>query len=150
MFLGGKHVNFNGVQQGQDREKVLQLVEQYKTYKDEYAKNILFNSSTPSLSESKILLITNNLVFSAETIRDSPLQLVQIFLDTATYDEIERDVKMTVSGQLGLIGGTMGLLTGFSILSGVEIVYFAVKLIMSLRIPKGELAAKARKAGNQL
>ena len=27
---------------------------------------------------------------------------------------------------LGLIGGTMGLLTGFSILSGIEIVYFAL------------------------
>ena len=29
-----------------------------------------------------------------------------------------------MEAQLGLIGGTMGLLTGFSILSGVEIVYF--------------------------
>ena len=30
--------------------------------------------------------------------------------------------------QLSAIGGTMGLLTGFSIISGVEIVYFAVKI----------------------
>ena len=29
---------------------------------------------------------------------------------------------------LSTIGGTMGLLTGFSIISGVEIVYFAVKI----------------------
>ena len=29
---------------------------------------------------------------------------------------------------LSAIGGTMGLLTGFSIISGVEIVYFAVKI----------------------
>ena len=29
--------------------------------------------------------------------------------------------------QLGLIGGTMGLLTGFSILSGVEIVYYLLR-----------------------
>ena len=28
---------------------------------------------------------------------------------------------------MGLIGGTMGLLTGFSILSGVEIVYFIIR-----------------------
>ena len=57
--------------------------------------------------------------------------MVQIYLDTATFDEIERDVKITVEGQLGLIGGTMGLFTGFSILSGVEIVYFAIRLCTS-------------------
>ena len=57
---------------------------------------------------------------------------------------------MTLTAQIGLIGGTMGLLTGFSILSGVEILYFAAKLIMSLRIPKGELATKPRKEGNHL
>ena len=84
------------------------------------------------------------------TIPYAPLQLVQIYFDTATYDKIERDVKMTLTAQIGLIGGTMGLLTGFSILSGVEIIYFAVKLIMSLRIPKGELAVKPRKTGNHL
>ena len=50
--------------------------------------------------------------------------MVQIHFDTATYDEIEKDKKITLEAQLGLIGGTMGLLTGFSILSGVEIIYF--------------------------
>ena len=58
---------------------------------------------------------------------------VEIFFDTATYDEIERDVKVTLQAQLGLIGGTMGLLTGFSILSGVEIIYFVMKFFVSLR-----------------
>ena len=78
----------------------------------------------------------------------APLQLVQIYFDTATYDEIERDRKITLTGQLGLIGGTMGLLTGFSILSGVEIIYFAVKFFMSLRIQTADLAAK--KVGTHL
>ena len=32
---------------------------------------------------------------------------------------------------LSAIGGTMGLLTGFSIISGVEIIYFAVKILSS-------------------
>ena len=57
--------------------------------------------------------------------------MVQIYFDTATYDEIERDVKVTINAQLGLIGGTMGLLTGFSILSAVEIVYYIGKLLLS-------------------
>ena len=37
---------------------------------------------------------------------------------------------MTLVAQLGLIGGTMGLFTGFSILSGIEIVYFAAKFFL--------------------
>ena len=70
---------------------------------------------------------------SPDSTTDSYLQVIQIYFDTATYDEIERDVKVTVNAQLGLIGGTMGLLTGFSILSGVEILYYLAKFFMSLR-----------------
>ena len=43
---------------------------------------------------------------------------------------------MTTEAALGLIGGTMGLFTGFSILSGVEIIYYLAKLFMSLRLKK--------------
>ena len=64
--------------------------------------------------------------------------MIQIYFDTATYDEIERDVKVTINAQLGLIGGTMGLLTGFSILSAVEIIYYLAKLFMSLRLVRAE------------
>ena len=52
---------------------------------------------------------------------------------------MEQDKKMTLEAQLGMIGGTMGLLTGFSILSGVEIVYYAIRFFMSLRIAKAEV-----------
>ena len=38
--------------------------------------------------------------------------------------------KVTLVAQLGVIGGTMGLFTGFSILSGIEIVYFATKFFL--------------------
>ena len=34
--------------------------------------------------------------------------------------------------QLSAIGGTMGLLTGFSLISGVEIVYFMGKIILKM------------------
>ena len=51
--------------------------------------------------------------------------------DTATYVDIERDRKVTLEAQLGLIGGTMGLFTGFSILSAVEIIYYIVKVLMT-------------------
>ena len=35
-----------------------------------------------------------------------------------------------MEAQLGLIGGTMGLLTGFSILSGVEVLYYLLRFIL--------------------
>ena len=59
--------------------------------------------------------------------------MVEIYFGAATYDEIEKDVKVTMEAALGLIGGTMGLLTGFSILSGVEIIFFVIKFLWKLR-----------------
>ena len=50
------------------------------------------------------------------------------------YFHIYHISKVTLEGALSLIGGTMGLLTGFSILSAVEIFYFLLKFFMSLRI----------------
>ena len=64
------------------------------------------------------------------------MHLVQFYFVPATYDEIERDRKLTLEAQLGLIGGTMGLFTGFSILSAIEIIYFAVRFFLSLKISK--------------
>ena len=37
---------------------------------------------------------------------------------------------MTFESALSNIGGTMGLLTGFSILSGVEIIFYLIKLFV--------------------
>ena len=54
---------------------------------------------------------------------------MQIHFNTATFDDIERDKKIKTEAQLSLIGGTMGLLTGFSIISGVEIVFFLTRSV---------------------
>ena len=58
--------------------------------------------------------------------------MVEIYFGAATYDKIEKDVKVTLEAALGLIGGTMGLLTGFSILSGVEIIFYVIKFLWKL------------------
>ena len=60
----------------------------------------------------------------------STLQLVQIYFDTATFDDIERDKKIKTEAQLSLIGGTMGLLSGFSIISGIEILFFIFRYVL--------------------
>ena len=62
----------------------------------------------------------------------SGLLNISKILEKVIVKYLVQDIKVTLEAQLGLIGGTMGLLTGFSILSGVEIVYFLIKLFMSL------------------
>ena len=61
--------------------------------------------------------------------------MVRIYFDTATFDDIEKDRKIRMEAQIGLIGGTMGLLPGFSIISGVEIVFFIIRYSLSVQFP---------------
>ena len=75
-------------------------------------------------------------MFSAQNVSYQPVQLLKIHLATETYDEIEKDEKVTTEAALGLIGGTMGLFTGFSILSGVEIIYFFLKNFLFFKTNK--------------
>ena len=60
------------------------------------------------------------------------LKLVRIYFDTPTFDRIEKDRAAKFVDMLSAIGGTMGLLTGFSIISGVEILYFMAKFLFNL------------------
>ena len=60
------------------------------------------------------------------------LRLVRIFFDTPTFDRIEKDQAAKFVDILSAIGGTMGLFTGFSIISGVELVFFVFKILFNL------------------
>ena len=55
------------------------------------------------------------------------MRFVRIFFDTPTFDKIEKDSAVKFVDMVSAIGGNMGLLTGFSIISGVEIIYFITK-----------------------
>ena len=59
------------------------------------------------------------------------LRYVRIYFDTSTFDRITKDRAAKFEDMLSTIGGTMGLLTGFSIISGVEILYFVVRIVIS-------------------
>ena len=59
------------------------------------------------------------------------LRYVRIYLDSPTFDRIEMDRAAKFTDMLSAIGGTMGLLTGFSIISGVEILYFTAKIVLN-------------------
>ena len=60
------------------------------------------------------------------------LRYVKIYFETPTFDRIEKDRAAKFVDMLSAIGGTMGLLTGFSIISGVEILYFTAKIVWNI------------------
>ena len=75
---------------------------------------------------------------------------MRIYFYATTFDRIEKDRAAKFVDMLSAIGGTMGLLTGFSIISGVEIIYFGMRIILKilrdrLLNKKGPLAKKQLK-----
>ena len=70
---------------------------------------------------------------------------MRIYFDTPTFDRIEKDRAAKFVDMLSAIGGTMGLLTGFSIISGVEILYFAAKIIINVFCKNKRVNAKSQK-----
>ena len=98
-----------------DAVKKGHLLSEYNRYKSRLAKNLVFSSRSPKFSKcphpSSPSLLN---LFPAYEQPYGPLQLVQIYFDTATFDEISRDVKDTMETQISVIGGTMGLFTGLS------------------------------------
>lgn len=71
------------------------------------------------------------------------LRYVRIYFDATTLDRITMDRAAKFEDKMAIIGGTMGLLTGFSIISGVEILYFFGK--MFLQALKKSIAGKHSK-----
>ena len=56
---------------------------------------------------------------------------MRIFFEAEPFDKITKDSSAKFTDMLAAIGGTMGLLTGFSIISGIEILYFGFKIILN-------------------
>ena len=60
------------------------------------------------------------------------MRFIRIYFETPTFYKINKDRAAKFVDMLSAIGGTMGLLTGFSIISGVEILYFATKIMKKM------------------
>ena len=70
--------------------------------------------------------IVQDLIITEYELRPN-LKVVEISFDTPTFDRITKDDAAKPVQMLSAIGGTMGLLTGFSIISAIEIIYFVIK-----------------------
>ena len=57
---------------------------------------------------------------------------MRIFYDTPSFDKIRKDRAAKFVDKFSSIGGTMGLLTGFSVISGVEFIYFLCKIVFNI------------------
>ena len=57
---------------------------------------------------------------------------MRIYFEATTFNLVTKDDSAKFVDMLSAVGGTMGLLTGFSIISAMEIVYFASKIILQI------------------
>ena len=60
------------------------------------------------------------------------MRFVRISFDTPTFDRIVKDRAAKFIDMFAAIGGTMGLLTGFSIVSALEIGYFIIRIALNV------------------
>ena len=111
--------NSTSTENVKDKEVLDSLIQAYTSYKGTQVKNQIIEYSG------------SGWYYSLPAVYH-PLQVVQIYFSTATYDEIVNDVSVSLGDQISAIGGTMGLFAGFSILSAVEVVYFILKSLFSL------------------
>ena len=63
------------------------------------------------------------------------LEVVNIYFNAPTFDQVTRDARTNFVTKMSMIGGTLGLFTGFSVISGIQILYFAI--ILALKVYKG-------------
>ena len=122
-------VRWTGEEELVNDPKLLSLKDDYLKMREGRLRNIAFNANATGGGEIKKMLKTFFSQFVSEMILPYNLQVVLVGIGSATYDRIEYDLAFTLEGALGLVGGTMGLFSGFSVISGVEIVYYLAKYI---------------------
>ena len=57
------------------------------------------------------------------------LRYIRLNFDDFVFTKVNKDRATTFVNMISLIGGTLGLLTGFTIITAVEILYYATKII---------------------
>ena len=57
---------------------------------------------------------------------------MRIYFGAETFNQVTKDRAVKFVDEISAIGGTLGLFTGFSIISAIEIGYFGVKTILQI------------------
>ena len=69
---------------------------------------------------------------ASEYQKKTKLHYINIYFKSPTFDKITEDAKTNFVTKISFLGGTLGLFAGFSLLSGVELVYFFVMVIIKM------------------
>ena len=73
----------------------------------------------------------------------SKLQFFRIYFDGIVFNRITKDSRVKLPDMIAGVGGTLGLFAGFSIISGIEILYFTLKIILDHAQNRGMRTHKA-------
>ena len=76
---------------------------------------------------------------------ESLLHWIRIYFSSPTFDKVTRDEKANLVTKISAIGGTMGLFAGFSIISGIELLYFGLKCLICVIVNNWRKKSKACK-----
>ena len=73
----------------EDKDKLAEVLEEYKRFKRNYAENLVFDPEKSFLNRRQIVPLAEK--------EYAPLQLIQIYFDSNTFDEIQRGLKLRAS-----------------------------------------------------
>ena len=65
-------------------------------------------------------------------------KVIGIYIDTPAFDRVTKDAAAKPVDKFAIVGGTFGLFTGFSIISGVEIIYHLARFLWTQAFKKGK------------
>ena len=104
------------------------ILDDYKDYKTGYNQG--YSAEVGGIKRA--LRIFGDLFNFLGFKRQNKLRWVKIHFATPTFNLVTKDEKDNFEAKLSAIGGTLGLFTGFSVLTALEIFYFATKALISL------------------
>ena len=121
-----------------DNDDFKTFVTEYLLYKRGYEtnfetlfRNISKSPKWPFLNEQAVQVEigydTNGYVAYRHEQR---LELVKLYFSAATFEMITLDSRTDFVTKLSLIGGMLGLFTGFSFISLTEVIYFSLKRLI--------------------
>ena len=127
-----------------DDEDFKTFVKEYLQYKRGYGNNfeIFFQNISkspkwPFLNEQAVQIEIGYDTNGYKTYRhEQRLELVKLYFSAATFETITRDSRIDFVTKISLIGGMLGLFTGFSFISLTEVLYFSLKFCSALTIRK--------------
>ena len=92
--------------------------------------------------------LTNNFEIEDFDSQVDNLNIIIVTFNSPLLLQITRDVKINFVGKLSSIGGTLGLFTGFSVMSLIEVFYWAGKIILTTTMMKLGLSSAVSGVGS--